>query len=118
MVPGRLSFPRSARITCAPDYRWVFQHGERKAGRYVVCHVAQRFDLPARLGLVVSRKAGRATVRNRIKRVVREYFRSNRHRLEPGTQVVVVARGGVLPAGGREYAEELEQLLKERLADE
>lgn len=118
MVPGRFSFPRSARITCAPDYKWVLQHGERKAGRFVACHAAQRCGVPTRLGLVVSRKAGRSTERNRIKRVLRDYFRRNRRRLAPGTQVVVVARGGCVSARGRVYAEELERLLKDRLADE
>lgn len=45
----------------------------------------------ARLGLVVSKKAAkRANKRNYMKRVIREWFRCNRHRLPPKDFVVRV----------------------------
>jgi ribonuclease P protein component len=45
-----------------------------------------------RLGIAVSRKVGKAFVRNRIKRMIREYFRLNKHRLPPGADLVFVAK--------------------------
>jgi ribonuclease P protein component len=45
-----------------------------------------------RLGVAVSRKVGKACVRNRIKRMIREYFRLNKHKLPPKTDLVFVAR--------------------------
>lgn len=54
--------------------------------------------LPSRLGITVTRKVGKAVTRNRIKRLVREVFRRERHRLASGLDVVWVAKrqsGGV-----------------------
>jgi len=45
-----------------------------------------------RLGITASRRVGTAVVRNRIKRLVREYFRGSRDRLPPSDDVLVIAR--------------------------
>jgi len=50
----------------------------------------------ARLGLSVSRKHGSAVKRNRIKRLLREAFRLQQHRLPPGIDLVIVPQQGKL----------------------
>ena len=51
-------------------------------------------DLP-RLGITVSKRVGNAVARNRIKRRVRECFRTAlKHRLPAGFAIVVIARTG------------------------
>lgn len=50
-----------------------------------------------RLGLSVSRKIGKAVVRNRWKRLLREAFRLSRQRLPAGIDLVVVPRGPADP---------------------
>ncbi len=46
------------------------------------------------MGVTVSRKVGRANVRNRVKRLVREAFRRNTEKLPKGIDMVLVARQG------------------------
>lgn len=48
-----------------------------------------------RLGLTVSRKIGKSVRRNRVKRLVREYFRLHRHDFHLRADIVVVPKRGV-----------------------
>jgi len=88
-------FPRSARVRAKPDFDRIFQHGRRTALPVLALHWLSG-DVPARLGLAVSRKVDKKAVgRNRIKRVLRDTFRHLRGQLAAG-DFVVVARP---PAG-------------------
>jgi len=46
----------------------------------------------ARIGITITRKIGNAVVRNRIKRIVREFFRSHPLRREKGIDINVIAK--------------------------
>ena len=51
--------------------------------------------VPARLGLSVGRKVGNAVARNRLKRVLREFFRLHQDLLEDQLDFVVVPKRSV-----------------------
>ena len=81
--------PRSARVRARAEFDSVFQGGRRTSDPMLSLHWL-RDDLPARLGLAVSRKVDpRAVGRNRIKRVLRAQFRALRGQLPPGAYVLV-----------------------------
>ncbi|MBI5571460.1 MAG: ribonuclease P protein component [Desulfomonile tiedjei] len=62
-----------------------------------------------RLGIAAGRKAGKACARNRIKRRLREYFRLNRDRIPPETDVVFIALPGAATVDTRQLCEELDR---------
>jgi ribonuclease P protein component len=51
-----------------------------------------RTDGLTRLGLTVSTKVGNAVVRNRLRRRLRELFRTRRHALPRGLDMVIIAK--------------------------
>lgn len=83
-------FPRARRLRKRADFLKVYRHGRRVEGTAVVVHL-QRTGSSARLGLMVGRKVGKAAVRNRIKRLIREHFRRNLKRYE-GIDIIVEAK--------------------------
>ena len=85
-------FPRSHRLSGNNEFAAVFNAKMRKhAGPLTL--VTKPNDLPHnRLGLSVSRKVGKAVVRNRIKRLLRDAFRLTQHDQPAGYDIVVIVR--------------------------
>jgi ribonuclease P protein component len=66
----------------------------------------------ARLGITVSKKVGKASVRNQVKRWVRESYRRMSELAPPGTDLVVVARSSAIQSGFAGTSTELRSLLR------
>jgi len=60
----------------------------------VVLRPREAPDHPTRLGVTVTKRVAKAVGRNRVKRVVREVFRRNRHYFPDGCDVVIIAKSG------------------------
>lgn len=70
-----------------------YDFGRRHYTKQFVVFVRNREEDGAwRLGLAVTRKTGCAVVRNRVKRVLREFFRRNQAHLAEGHDMVVVPK--------------------------
>ncbi len=65
-----------------------------------------------RLGLTVGAKVGKAVIRNRIRRRLRECYRLREDELKTGYDVVLVARGRAADARYQELSRHFGSLLK------
>ncbi len=61
-------------------------------GQTFILYVVRREGQGRRVGFAVSSKVGKAVVRNRIKRFLREVYRAYRPHLADNLQMVLVAR--------------------------
>ena len=81
------------RILRAAEFGEVKERGVRaRAGTISVAAVPRESGIP-RLGLVVSSAVGNSPQRNRLKRVIREFFRMNKGAFLPGDFVVIPRQG-------------------------
>ncbi|MCI8402059.1 MAG: ribonuclease P protein component [Lachnospiraceae bacterium] len=75
------------------DFQEVYHGGRSLANKSLVMYVLARGkERPSRIGMSVSRKVGNSVVRHRVKRLIRESHRRNRHRIADGLDIVVIAR--------------------------
>lgn len=91
-MPGSQRFPRRERLTRRKEYLEIYREGAKRVGPAFICYAVRRDDRGKKFGLAVSRKVGNAVVRNRIKRYLREIYRTHRDCIAEGVQLVVVAR--------------------------
>jgi ribonuclease P protein component len=105
------SFPKTARLTVAPEFQAVFKKGLKRSGVFFrLYYLAQPTDTQSRLGLAVPKKmAPLAVTRNRIKRICRETFRQQQTRTTG--DFVLVAQAKAKTASSQQLSEELRELL-------
>lgn len=109
---------RRHRLSRSKDFDAVYRHGTATSTRYLTLHWFPREDdadgVP-RLGLAVPRSVGTAVVRNRVKRLLREAWRSQLEQVPQGRDYVLVARPGLAePVEARDgdwLAEEIAEVL-------
>ena len=77
------------------DFTAVYQRGTSKANRYLVMYVLRNGHTENRLGISVNKKVGNSVVRHRITRLIRECYRLNEKKYQPGWDLVFVARPAV-----------------------
>jgi ribonuclease P protein component len=80
----------------AREMEAVFLKGRKCVRNDLILWFRQGPGMPAgpRLGLSLSRKVGGAVRRNRLKRLLREAFRFNRHLIDAGADCIFYPRPG------------------------
>lgn len=66
--------------------------GKSVADRYFILAYRPNGLDRIRLGITVTKKVGNAVIRNRLKRIVREYFRHNRDRVKSRCDINVIVK--------------------------
>jgi ribonuclease P protein component len=106
---AKLRFTPAQRLRCKSDFDRVYKDGRRQTDTFFALVVRVNSTSVARLGLSIAAKTvGNAVRRNRVKRLIRESFRSHQHELPP-VDVVVNARSASRHATNAKMTDSLEQ---------
>jgi ribonuclease P protein component len=92
------------------DFRTVVREGIRLSGRRMVLYVLAS-EQGVRVGFAVGRAAGGAVRRNRVRRQLKEAWRTLEPRVRQACDVVIVARPSTEGLRTQELRTEMEELL-------
>jgi ribonuclease P protein component len=112
------SFKKTDRILKRSEFAELSKTGHRIQNKHFIAYFAAgRYDR-ARLGVTVTRKVGPAVKRNRIKRLVREFFRLNRYCLSGKWDINIIAKAGVDELSSEQVHRSLQNIFDRMLTED
>lgn len=88
--------PKSGILRKNKSFQAVYRAGKSCANRQLVLYVLPTKSGERRVGFAAGKRLGKAVVRNRVKRLLREAYRLNQHRLAPGADLILVGRQSIV----------------------
>ena len=113
-TPTSFGFPKTARILRTADFRKTYNEGKRFTGRCFAAfclRVQRESDQGPRLGFTVPRGFGKAVLRNRVKRRIREALRMRLPEVAPEWDIVINPRRPAITAQLEELRREVDRLV-------
>jgi ribonuclease P protein component len=113
-LPTSFGFPKNARILRTSDFRKAYSQGSRIAGPYFAAfclRIPRGEEEGPRLGFTVPRAFGKAVMRNRAKRRLREAIRVRMHEIPAQWDIVINPRRAALKAPVEELRREVDRLV-------
>jgi ribonuclease P protein component len=105
-----LSLPKSCLLRSPREYKNVYKRGRRTRGDHLTIICTPNGTDENRLGISIH-GVKRAVRRNRIKRIIKEFFRLNRSFITPAADIVFAVRNGFIPDSPLEIKKLVEKML-------
>lgn len=107
----RYTFPSELRLRKSEEFKMVIETGKKRVfPNFVVFLRSNELSHP-RLGITISKNIGKAHTRNRIKRLLREYFRLHQNDYKNNMDIVIIARKGASELDYKAVNKELSPLI-------
>jgi len=100
------TFDKSGRLRKRAEFTALAAKGRKFMLRDFIIVMADTELSRSRIGITVTKKVGNSVTRNRIKRLVREFYRINRN-LFPPADYNIIARSGAVNLGYAAVCQEL-----------
>jgi len=84
--------PKRFRLTQSKDFARIRRLGRSCGNRLLVVYVLPKLSDETRIGFSVSKRVGKAVIRNRVKRRMREAVGQQISAVRPGQDLVFIAR--------------------------
>lgn len=107
----RHALPKAARLLVRREFLLLQNCGKRRHCPHFVVVTVPAQKGRSRLGITATRRFGNAVVRNRMKRMLREFFRVHQTAIAPAQDILIIPRAGADTLGFSQVAEELGRAL-------
>lgn len=114
------ALPKQRRLAKRPQFVRVYETGRKQFSRYAVLFFAGNDLQNSRIGITVTKKVGKANIRNRLKRWTREVYRRQREPLGLDAQaldIVVNVKPGAAQTSFQEFNRDLTRVLERIVTD-
>jgi ribonuclease P protein component len=102
--------PKKVRLLKRAQFLTLSKQGKKVHTDSFLALVHDGTALNNRIGITISKKVGNAVARNRIKRIIREYFRHNKDNISGPRDINIIAKKGLATLSNRQIIEKLDKL--------
>ena len=111
-VKKTMALAKNIKITKTKDYNSVYSKGKRYRGRYVIMFIKENHRATSRVGIVTSKKVGKAVARNRVKRQLRHILYNKINLFQKNCDIVIVTRYNIAGTDGKQIEKDVMSLAK------
>ena len=108
-----MDFNRTHGLKKDSDFRKVYKHGKSFANRHLVMYILNNKSENSRIGISVSKKVGKAIIRNKVRRRIKEAYRLNiDEKIKNGHDIVFIARVDIKDADYSDIEKSMKHLIR------
>jgi len=98
------------KLSKTSEFKKVFSEGRRIEDKNLIIFILKNDYNFNRPGIIIKKETGKAVVRNKIKRRLREAFRPINKKISPGYDIIMLAKINIRESGYFEICHDLESL--------